>query len=368
MAGVEVESLQALDRLLADSSARLNNARLQDLDLTRREPELLARNDFHGTVVLGGRMSRRLEIHLRGHGAVVFRDDPRLPVPAFRNRLYDFTDLYRGLLVRGYSDTPDARAYRWSRDAGIEHDAYVTLQRAIHDDCVTDALHEWVAGRPVVGVMGGHAVQRGTTQFAQAAALGARLADRGLTVATGGGPGAMEAANLGALLGDSPHLAAALAELGESPDFHDDVDGWARAAWLVRTSHVAEHVDRSVGVPTWFYGHEPPNLFGGAIAKYFSNALREDILLSISNAGIVVLPGSAGTVQEIFQAVTPLHYATTPGPPLILVGREQWASTIPVWPVIQSLGGQSTLSSCAHLVDSVDEAAEILIRAITSPS
>ena len=33
----------------------------------------------------------------------------------------------------------------------------------------------------------------------------------------------------------------------------------------------------SLGVPTWFYGHEPPNLFATRIAKFFTNALREDV-------------------------------------------------------------------------------------------
>ena len=65
----------------------------------------------------------------------------------------------------------------------------------------------------------------------------------------------------------------------------------------------------SVGVPTWFYGHEPPNVFAGAIAKFFSNALREDGLLARCTDGVVYLPGAAGTVQEVFQAVTGHYYA-----------------------------------------------------------
>jgi hypothetical protein len=32
-------------------------------------------------------------------------------------------------------------------------------------------------------------------------------------------------------------------------------------------------------IPTWFYGYEPPDVFASAMAKYFSNALREDVLL-----------------------------------------------------------------------------------------
>ena len=66
---------------------------------------------------------------------------------------------------------------------------------------------------------------------------------------------------------------------------------------------------RSLSIPTWFYGHEPTNVFATDIAKYFSNALREDTLLNRCRGGVVYLPGQAGTVQEIFQAVTENFYA-----------------------------------------------------------
>lgn len=351
----EIESLDALDGLLRHGNGALRGARLQSLDLASRERELLQCNDFHGCVVLGGRSTPSLDRHLRAHGAVVFHDDPAVPVPVFRNRLYDYDELYAGLPDDGYAATPDARAYTWSRDLRSARDAYATLQRAIHDDCVTDALHEWIDDRQIVGVMGGHAVRRGSSQFRDAALLGAHLAAAGRTVATGGGPGAMEAANLGALLGDSPDLARAVDILASAPDFRDGIDGWAKAVWSVR-SQAGVASDLSLGVPTWFYGHEPPNLFGTAIAKYFSNALREDILLAICNAGIVVLPGAAGTVQEIFQAVTRLYYAAEPGPPLVLVGHDQWTRAVPVWPALQALGADSPLGASLHLVDTVAEA------------
>ena len=74
-------------------------------------------------------------------------------------------------------------------------------------------------GLTVVGVMGGHNAQRGTPEFAQAALLGRLLAGSGRLVATGGGPGAMEAANLGAYLSGVPEqeFEAALASLGAVP-------------------------------------------------------------------------------------------------------------------------------------------------------
>ena len=121
----------------------------------------------------------------------------------------------------------------------------------------------------------------------------------------------------------------------------------------------------SIGIPTWFYGHEPPNVFCNGIAKYFSNALREDGLLARSTAGLVVLEGAAGTVQEIFQAATPLYYSRADAtlPVVVLVGREHWTRTVPVWPALTALASGRAMAEHLHLVDSVEEAAEVVISA-----
>lgn len=125
---------------------------------------------------------------------------------------------------------------------------------------------------------------------------------------SGGGPGAMEAANLGAAFGGAAsELVEVIDELAGHPSWNDGVTQWARAAQTITRDHPGERL--SLGIPTWFYGHEPPNLFATDIAKYFTNALREDALLRLCRGGIVYLPGAAGTVQEVFQAVTP---TTTP--------------------------------------------------------
>ena len=363
----EVESLQDL-RAVLDSGRPLTGLRLQNLDLRPYAAELLRRTDVAGLVVLGGQLPADLDDHLRAHRALIFPTDPSAPVDPYRSTLYQPHELYAGLLEHGYESTPDHRAYEWSLDAALHSDVFVTLLRAIHDHAITDALGEFIAGRPVAGVMGGHALSRGTQGYAAAARLGRALAEAGLVVATGGGPGAMEAANLGAFSGDDDRLAKALDRLAEVPSFRPSVTEWASLALAVHDDLFGAgrgQAVSSVGVPTWFYGHEPPNVFCDGIGKYFSNAIREDGLLARTTAGLVVLEGAAGTVQEIFQAVTPLYYAPAGRalPPLVLVGEEHWTREVPVWPALQALGRARGLGTVVHLVDTVEEAVTVLAGA-----
>lgn len=116
----------------------------------------------------------------------------------------------------------------------------------------------------------------------------------------------------------------------------------------------------TLGMPTWFYGQEPTNVFATGIAKFFSNAVREDGLLSRCGAGIIVLPGAAGTVQEIFQAVTPRYYGAASLGPLVLVDRRHWTETVPVWVPLQALARHPDLADLVHLVHDVEEAARIV--------
>jgi predicted Rossmann-fold nucleotide-binding protein len=175
----------------------------------------------------------------------------------------------------------------------------------------------------------------------------------------------MEAANLGARTADrtDAELAAALERLAAVPSYVPDVTAWARLGFAVRDrlgdGSEETGVVHSIGVPTWFYGAEPPNVFAQAIAKFFSNALREDGLLARCTEGVIYLPGEAGTVQEVFQAVTGHYYATDPTAPLVLVGRAAWADALPVWPLLAALGAGRAMARTTHLVDSIDEAAAL---------
>jgi predicted Rossmann-fold nucleotide-binding protein len=358
---VEVDTLPELDALLAAGSRSMRGWRLQDLDLTRRSEELRSLAPA-GALLLGCDVLPADEEWLRAHGALVFPDVPDIPFDAYRGALYTAEELYDGL-DRGYGATLDARVYAWSRGPA-RHDVAGTLAQSLHDHAVDDALAELLEGRTgVAGVMGGHAVARGTAEYAEAAYLGQALARSGLMVCTGGGPGAMEAANLGARAAslDESALRSALSRLAAAPSFAPSVSAWAAPAFSVLET-LAEPAVPTLGIPTWFYGHEPPNPFPTHVAKYFRNALREDTLLHVCDGGIVFLPGAAGTVQEIFQDACENYYAEPDRrTPMVLVGKDYWTRTFPAWPLLEALAAGKEFTGEVFLVDSWSEAAGVLL-------
>jgi predicted Rossmann-fold nucleotide-binding protein len=360
---VEIESLEQFDAYVSQHPRTLVGCRVQAVDLRERGWELRDA-DVADTAFLGCAISESVAADLRGRGALVFDRAPNLPFDPYRNALYTAEELYEGIEDKPYEQTPDALSYQWDRQPLDREDVLGLVLRGLHDDAISDALGEWVDGRMIVGVMGGHALERGTDGYTQAALLGRSVARAGFTVATGGGPGAMEAANLGAYLAPYPDeaLTAALRDLAAVPSFSPDPTAWARAAFAVRRVNPPAGAGTSLSVPTWFYGHEPPNAFASAIAKYFSNAQREDVLLARSNAAIVVLPGAAGTVQEIFQAATPAYYGTANARRMILVGVGHWTKTLPAWPLLRSLAENRPMAAALHLVDTIAEAGILLSR------
>ncbi len=44
---------------------------------------------------------------------------------------------------------------------------------------------------------------------------------------------------------------------------------------------------------------------------------------------------------------------------MVLVGGSYWTSTVPVWPLLQSLARGRPMERHVHLVDTVDDAAEL---------
>lgn len=358
---MEIHELDRFDALVAGGAKSMHGWHFQSVDLRARSGPLV---DLHasGAVFMGCTFANGVEELLRGRGALIFPALPHIPFNAYRGHLYVGAELFTGIDGAEYEDVPDARIYQWSLQSG--HALHSTLATAMHDHAISNALDDFLAQQsaPVVGVMGGHAAARGSERYAEAARLGRALTRAGFLVATGGGPGAMEAANLGAWLStyDAGTLDRALLTLASVPGFHPSVTEWARVAFDV----VAAYPDgaASVGIPTWFYGHEPPNIFASSIAKYFTNALREAILLQRSRGGIVFLPGAAGTVQEVFQDACENYYAGEGAvAPMVLVGRKYWEVEVPVMPLLQTLAQGRAMEELVFVVDSVDEACEVLV-------
>lgn len=359
----EIEKLDAFDQALADGLSRLRGWHLQSLDLRDRTLEL-SRISVSGAVFLGCRFAEGEqpggEVDVKRRGGLIFPTVPDVPVNPYRSDLYSPDELYAGLLdgAAGYSSTLDATAYAWSLDARTLDR---TLAASLHDHAIDDALEEFTADRSLVGVLGGHALRRDEPGYRAAAELGRALAAE-FTVATGGGPGAMEAANLGAWMSNAPEgaLDEAVEVLAAAPDFAD-VTAWAGAAFDVRERWPGG--TESLGIPTWFYGHEPPNALASVIAKYFSNATREDVLLKVCRGGLMFLPGAAGTVQEIFQAACANYYTGPSGViPMVLVGRAYWTEQVAVWDLLGSLAEGRAFGARLDLVDSAEEVLPALVQ------
>ncbi len=234
-----------------------------------------------------------------------------LPYHATPERLYTPGDLYVDLGAVGFGGCVDQKIYRRARVAGGPTISPVeSLAQRLHDHGITVALDEFRQGKTVVGVMGGHAMKRGSSGYRQVVSLGRSLTVAGFCVATGGGPGAMEAANLGAATSnlDPTDVDALVDRLAAAPGFNENVDAFIRTATDIWAE--LEHPVVSLSIPTWFYGHEPSNPFATHIAKYFSNSEREDGLLAIATGGIVFVQGGPGTLQEVFQDAAQNAYET----------------------------------------------------------
>jgi predicted Rossmann-fold nucleotide-binding protein len=356
---VEVESLEELDGRVAAGATRLSGWRVRHVDLSARSREL-ERLEVAGATFLGCTFAPGDAERLQQAGALVLPALTVAPVDVYRSRLYAAEELYD---VTPYADSLDGRAYAWSQTPGTADEA---LAESLHDHAIDEALTAWIRGKHLVGVMGGHSTRRGAAAYADAARLGHALGARHV-VATGGGPGAMEAANLGCFLARSPvdAVSEAVAELAEVPTFRPSVDDWLRPAMAVRGE--VSHPHDSLSIPTWHYGHEPSNVFATGIAKYFRNAEREAILLEICDVGIVFLPGAGGTVQEVFQDACENYYADESSiAEMVLVGRGYWTETLPAWPLLRDLARGRPMEDRVHLADSVDEAAALLDQATSA--
>jgi uncharacterized protein (TIGR00730 family) len=136
---------------------------------------------------------------------------------------------------------------------------------------------------PAVTIFGS-ARTRDSDPMYQAAVETARLlAQAGLTVITGGGPGIMEAGNLGAKLGDGLSVG-----LGIELPFE-------------------QGINRYVDTPINFH--------------YFF--VRKTVFVKYAQA-FVIFPGGFGTLDELFESLTLIQTGKVSNFPVILFGSEYW--------------------------------------------
>ncbi|NTX03756.1 hypothetical protein HUA74_15485 [Myxococcus sp. CA051A] len=364
---IELETPEAFERHLRDGSS-LANVVIQGLDLRRYTREL-STAALAGTVFLGCELEKDALQAALAHGALVFPPITGVPYQPYRGGLYSPEELYAGfdpMRPETYEDTLDARIYRhWeAHGRGTPPTLLETLAQRLHDHAVTDAMEDLLAAsgpsRKVVAIMGGHSMKRGQPDYREVAMLARELTRAGFFLVSGGGPGAMEATHLGAWFAvrSGAELDGALAILSKAPSYTDR--DWLGRAFQVREAFPLEPKDvfacSSLGIPTWHYGHEPPNPFATHIAKYFANSVREDGLLTIARGGIVYAPGSAGTIQEIFQDACQNHYNSVGViSPMIFLGREFWTRTRPVYPLLAQLAQGQEYARHLLLTDSREE-------------
>ena len=185
-------------------------------------------------------------------------------------------------------------------------------------------------------MMGGHALLRTDPMFSSVAMLSKHLTEEGFYMVSGGGPGAMEATHLGAWMAGRTDEEAqeAIRILAAAATSFKDRKWVSSALEVMHRYPQTRYV--SLGIPTWLYGHEPSTPFATHIAKYFANCIREDVILTIAYGGIIYTPGSAGTLQEVFQNAVQDHYLSFGfASPMVFMGKKYWSEDVPVYPLMQ---------------------------------
>ncbi len=358
----EIESENALRELLA-SNKLIEQFAFQNIDLSTVPVNGDVRfNDciFMGCVLPDGLYYQYCtECH-------VF---PQMDVPfnMFPPKLYTTDDLYNNYEMgnpESYKSCLDNLVYNHYIDNGKEADSIKeTLARRLHDHSITDALYgflEQYESTRVVAIMGGHSLKRNDVMYETLARLSKRFTEDGYLMISGGGPGAMEATHVGAWFAgrDNREMSDAIKLLAQAPSYEDAL--WLDKAFEVQSRYPRSHYE-SVGIPTWLYGHEPPTPFASRIAKYFANSVREDGLLAIAKGGVIFSPGSAGTIQEIFQDATQNHYLSFGiASPMVFLDSHYWTIERPVYPLLKSMADQGKyknmlLSLYDHEEDIVSE-------------
>jgi len=140
---------------------------------------------------------------------------------------------------------------------------------------------------PAIGVFGSARTKPEDPYYAVAEELGRKLAESGFAVITGGGPGAMEAANKGASQAQGVSVG-----LGIELPFETGLNPW---------------VDIGINF------------------RYFF--ARKTMFVKYAQ-GFAVLPGGMGTFDELFEALTLVQTQKVTSFPVALIGVDYWRGLI----------------------------------------
>ena len=136
---------------------------------------------------------------------------------------------------------------------------------------------------PAIGVFGSARTPTDHPHYAVAEEVGRRLAEADFAVITGGGPGAMEAANKGACEAGGVSVG-----LGIELPFESGLNQW---------------VDKGINF------------------RYFF--ARKTMFVKYAQ-GFIVLPGGLGTFDELFEALTLVQTQKVTSFPIVLIGTAYW--------------------------------------------
>ncbi|WP_082471291.1 TIGR00730 family Rossman fold protein [Arthrobacter sp. Leaf234] len=174
---------------------------------------------------------------------------------------------------------------------------------------------------PAISVFGSARTARDSPFYGIGEEVGRRLVEAGYAVITGGGPGAMEAANKGACEAGGVSVG-----LGIELPFEQGMNEW---------------VDLGINF-RYFFARKT------MFVKYAS--------------GFVVLPGGFGTLDELFEAMTLVQTGKVTSFPIVLIGVDYWRPLLD-W-IRGTLLTEGTISekdlSLLHLVDTAEEAVRIV--------
>lgn len=330
---------------------------------------------FSDCIFLGGKGISHLKSRMDDK-CIVFPSFSDIPFNTFRNTLYNASSLYEGYVhgdPESYADCFDAKVYDHYLNAGkLSTGIKETLARSLHDHAMYDAVNDFLAGyeeRDIVSIMGGHGLSREEETYRKVALISKKLTESGSLMVSGGGPGAMEATHLGAWMAgrSDEDLDTAIDILSSAPSYKDRM--WLDTAFKVMLRFPQEQYS-SLGVPTWLYGHEPATPFATHIAKYFDNSTREDSILTIAKGGVIYSPGSAGTMQEIFQDAVQNHYLSFGyASPMIFIGEKYWTEEMPVYKLMEHLVNKGKYKNLLlSITDSIEQVINIITEFKTSRS